>query len=160
MTATEYRWAAESGAEMRTVLAVPMLREDTVIGVILLQRSEVQPFADKQVELVKTFADQAVIAIENVRLFREIEARNQDLTEALEQQTATSEILRAISGAQTDAQPVFEAIVRNAVQLCNGFYSMLYSYDGEWIRVRATHNMSTEALREFEHRYWMRVESG
>ena len=160
MTDPEYRWAAESGAEMRTVLAVPMLREDTVIGVILLQRSEVQPFADKQVELVKTFADQAVIAIENVRLFREIEARNQDLTEALEQQTATSEILRAISGAQTDAQPVFEAIVRNAVQLCNGFYSMLYSYDGEWIRVRATHNMSTEALREFEHRYPMRAESG
>ena len=96
-----------------------------------MNRHEVRPFTDKQIELIETFADQAVIAIENVRLFTELEARNPELTEALEQQTATSEILRAISSAQTDAQPVFEAIVRNAVRLCDGFYSVLFSLDGD-----------------------------
>jgi signal transduction histidine kinase/DNA-binding response OmpR family regulator len=121
-------------------------------------RSEVRPFSGKQVELVTTFADQAVIAIENVRLFKELEGRNKDLTEALEQQTATSEILRAISGAQTDAQPVFEAIVRNAVRLCDGFYAVLFAFDGEWIRVRALHNVSPEVADAFTRRYPMRSE--
>jgi GAF domain-containing protein/CheY-like chemotaxis protein len=162
--------AAESEAEFpvgretqrafghRTTLATPLLREGQPLGAILIRRMEVRPFSDKHIQLLETFADQAVIAIENVRLFQELETRNRDLTEALEQQTATAEILRAISGAQTDAQPVFEAIVRSAVRLCDGFYSVLFSFDGERIHVRATHNASPEALRAFATRYPMRAE--
>ena len=142
----------------RTVMAVPMLRDGRPIGTITVARRVVRPFSDKQIALLQTFADQAVIAIENVRLFTELEARNRDLTEALEQQTATSEILRAISSAQTDAQPVFEAIVRNAVRLCGGFYSVLFSFDGEWIHVRAMHNVSPVGVEAFAQRYPMRAE--
>ena len=112
---------------VRTVLAVPLLREGVAIGAILIRRLEVEPFTDKQIDLVTTFADQAVIAIENVRLFTDVQQKNEALTrahaqvtESLEQQTATSEILRVISESPTEAQPVFETIVRNAVRLCGG----------------------------------------
>jgi two-component system, NtrC family, sensor kinase len=108
--------ARESG--YRTTLVAPLLREGTVVGTINLHRVAKNPFTDKQIALLQTFADQAVIAIENVRLFRELEARNRDLTEALEQQTATSEILRVIASSPTDLEPVLEAVARNAAQLC------------------------------------------
>ena len=143
---------------IRTVLAVPLVREGASIGVIVIRRRVVRAFTEKQIALVKTFADQAVIAIENVRLFQELQTRNAELTESLEQQTATSEILRAISSAQTDAQPVFEAIVQSAVRLCDGFYSVLFSFDGEWIHVRALHNMSPGGIEAFAKRYPMRAE--
>src|SRR5207253_3141109 len=89
----------------RTLLTVPLMREGVAIGAITIRRSDKRPFTNKQVALLQTFADQAVIAIENVRLFKELEARNAALTTSLEQQTATGEILRVISGAQQDVQP-------------------------------------------------------
>ena len=122
----------------RTVLATPLLREGVPIGLIYMRRIEVQPFTDKQIELAKTFADQAVIAIENVRLFTELEARNRELTESLEQQTATSEILRVISSSPTDVQPVFDTIVQSAARLCGATHSNLVRFDGELLSLAAT----------------------
>ncbi|MGH8702167.1 MAG: GAF domain-containing protein, partial [Burkholderiales bacterium] len=104
----------------RTMLIAPLLREDTAIGTIVIRRPEVRPFSDKQIKLLETFAAQAVIAIENVRLFKELEARNRDLGESLEQQTVTSEILRVISSSPTDTQPVFNAIVKSGGHLFRG----------------------------------------
>ena len=115
----------------RTVLAVPLLREDKAVGAMGLWRREVQPFSDKQIALLKTFADQAVIAIENVRLFNELEVRNRDLTEALEQQTATSEILRVIASSPTDIQPVLDAIAASAARLCDSIDAVVYRPDGD-----------------------------
>jgi len=114
----------------RTILSVPLLRGGIAIGGIQLRRTEVQLFSERQIALLQTFADQAVIAIENVRLFKELEARNRDLTQALDQQTATSEILRVISGAHTDAQPVFDTIVKSAARLCDAANAAVFSSRG------------------------------
>src|SRR5437870_3603627 len=116
------------------------------IGAIAVLRAEAGPFAESEIELLKPFADQAVIAIENVRLFKELEARNHELTETLEQQTATGEILRVISRSQADVQPVFDTIVRSAVKLCDGLFSALFQFDGELLHLVAQHNYTPEAL--------------
>jgi signal transduction histidine kinase len=144
----------------KSTLAVPLLREHAAIGVVTIRRLEAHPFSDQQVALLQTFADQAVIAIENVRLFKELEARNRDLTEALEQQTATAEVLRVISRSQTDVQPVFDTIVRSAVRLCDGLFGALYRFDGELLHHVAQHNYSPEALEEVHRIYPMRPTRG
>jgi len=131
---------------VRTLLGVPMRREGALIGVIAMWRTEVQPFTDKQVELIETFADQAVIAIENVRLFTELEVRNRDLTESLDQQTATSEILQVISSSPTDVQPTFESIATNARRLCEAAHAMVFRFDGELIHLAAHANLGPEQL--------------
>jgi two-component system, NtrC family, sensor kinase len=123
----------------RTILGVPLLREGIPIGVMALTRSEVRPFTDKQIDLVTTFADQAVIAIENVRLFDEVQARTRELSEALEQQTATSEVLRVISSSPGDLEPVFETMLANAVQLCGAKFGVMSLREGNAFRVIATH---------------------
>src|SRR5262245_7342072 len=130
----------------RTAISVPMLREGEPIGTINVARREVQPFSPTEIDLLKTFADQAVIAIENVRLFTELQEKNRALTEAhaqvsesLEQQTATSEILSVISGSPTDIQPVLDAVAERAARLCNAFDALIYRLDGDRLRLVAHH---------------------
>src|SRR6266446_1163116 len=122
---------------VRTVLATPLLREGVAIGVIMIRRMEVRPFSDSQIALLQTFADQAVIAIENVRLFTELQASNRELTTALDTQTATSDILRVISRSQTDVQPAFQAIVASAVRLLRGLSGALTRIAGDQIELAA-----------------------
>jgi len=129
---------------IRTSLSVPLLRGETVLGAIVVRRAEVRPFSDKQINLLKTFADQAVIAIENVRLFKELEARNKDLSESLEQQTATSEILRIISGSPTDTQPVFDAIVESGVRLFGGKAISLRLVKGDYSELVASTDAASQ----------------
>src|SRR5262249_43001581 len=123
------------------ILSVPLIRERVGIGVIALRRTEAQRFTDRQVALLETFADQAVIAIENVRLFTELQEKNQALTaahaqvtEALEQQTATAEILAVISGSPTDIRPVFDAVLDRALTLCDANHGSLYQLEDGALR--------------------------
>src|SRR5262245_39583263 len=131
----------------RTMLSVPLLREGLPIGVLHLLRTVVRPFTDKQIELIETFADQAVIAIENVRLFDEVQERTRELSEALEQQTATSEVLQVISSSPGELAPVFEAMLANATRLCEASFGTLALYEGEAFRLVAMHN-APPALNE------------
>src|SRR5262249_34860914 len=124
-TATEH----QRRGGYRTILVVPMLREGSPIGVFALTRLNVLPFSDKQIDLITTFADQAVIAIENVRLFDEVQARTRELSEALEQQTGTSEVLQVISRSPGELEPVFQAMLANAVRLCEASFGMLFRFE-------------------------------
>ncbi len=127
-------------AGARTLLIVPMLKDDELIGSISIYRQEVQPFTEKQIELVTNFAAQAVIAIENTRLFKELRERTDDLTELLEQQTATSEVLKVISSSPGDLDPVFSTILENATNICGAHFGNLFLYDDDGFRAVAMYN--------------------
>jgi GAF domain-containing protein len=135
-------WAhAHPGAarlgNFRTMLGAPLLREGAPIGVFLLQRAEVRPFTEKQIKLVETFADQAVIAIENVRLFEAEQQRSRELRESLEQQTATSEVLQIISSSPGELEPVFQTMLENAVRVCGAKFGILLLLEGDACRAVA-----------------------
>jgi len=131
--------ALHQATGFRTVLVVPLMREDDVIGVITIRRLDVYPFTAKQIALVKIFADQAVIAIENVRLFKELEARNAALTEALDQQTATAEILRVISSTPTDVEPVMRAVCEAAARLTEAESAFIGQAEGGYVQTLAVY---------------------
>jgi two-component system, NtrC family, sensor kinase len=125
---------------IHTMLGVPLLRSGLPIGVINLQRKAVRPFTEKQMELLQTFADQAVIAVENVRLFEAEQQRTRELAESLEQQTATSDVLRVISSSPGDLQPVFAAMLENAVRICGANFGNTYRWDGNTLHLVAAYN--------------------
>ena len=146
----QYRWMREHGAlhipdvrtqnefpgigsagNFRTYLGAPLWQQGELVGLLNARRTEVRPFTPAQIKLLETFADQAVIAIENVRLFKELQVRNRDLTEALEQQTATSEILRVIASSPTDIQPVLDTVAENAARLCDALDALIYRVEGD-----------------------------
>src|SRR5262249_27579490 len=144
------RAEAQKKAGFRTVLGAPLLREGIPIGVLVVFRTSVRPFTDKQIELVTTFADQAVIAIENVRLFDEVQARTEELSEALRQQTATAEVLKTISRTAFDLQRVLATLLENAVRICGAKHGMIFRYDGECCRAAAAYNAPPGTLELWE----------
>jgi GAF domain-containing protein len=130
----------------RAILCVPLMREGVAIGTVALRRTEAQLFTERQVALLQTFADQAVIAIENARLLNELRQRTDDLTETLEQQTATSEVLKVISRSPTDIQPVFDMIAESAARLCEAQFCFVYRFDGQLLHFVAHHGLTSEVL--------------
>jgi GAF domain-containing protein len=133
---------------IRTWLVVPMIKNDALMGAIAVFRQEVRPFTDKQIDLVQNFASQAVIAIENTRLLKELRQRTDDLTEALEQQTATSEVLRVISSSSGELEPVFQSMLENATRLCEAKFGTLYLREGQAFRLVAHHNAPAAYVEE------------
>jgi len=143
----------------RTVLAVPLLRGGAPAGAMNLRRDKVEPFTDKQIELVTTFADQAVIAIQNVRLFEQVQARSHELSVSLEQQTATAEVLKVISRSTFDLQPVLDALVESATHLCEAADAFIFLRDGAFYRVAARYGFSPE-FQEYLERSPISVDRG
>jgi transcriptional regulator with GAF, ATPase, and Fis domain len=128
-------------AGARTVLSVPMLKDGKVIGAIGIFHQEVSPFTDRQIALVESFAAQAVIAIENSRLLNELRQRTDDLTESLEQQTATSQVLSVISSSPGELQPVFNVMLESATRICGAKFASLFRFDGENFVALALHGL-------------------
>src|SRR5215831_15351394 len=151
----------------RSLLSVPLLRGQSVLGVINVSRRTAGPFSGEAIALLQTFADQAVIAIENVRLFTELQEKNQavtqahaQVTEALEQQTATSEILSVISRSQTDVRPVFDTIADRAMRLCGGNQGLVVTFDGEFMHLGGLANFDTEGAEAMRRRFPFRPDRG
>src|SRR5262245_57049292 len=130
----------------RTLLAAPLIHAGEAIGSIAIRRNEVRPFTDRQIELLKTFADQAVIAIENTRLFEAEQASKLELQESLEYQTAISDVLGVISRSPTDVQPVFDSIAQSAMRLCEGEFAFVLRFDGELLRFAASYGLTPQGL--------------
>jgi hypothetical protein len=144
--------------DFRTILGVPLLRKGFPIGLFVLHRAAVRPFTDQQIKLVETFADQAVIAIENTRLFEAEQQRSRELSESLEQQTATSEVLQTISSSPGDLESVFATMLENAVRICDAKFGNISRWDGELLHLLAAHN-TPPALAEFRRRSAIRPSS-
>ncbi len=142
-----------------TLLVTPLMREGVPIGAIVIRRMEVKPFSDKQIRLLETFANQAVIAIQNVELFNELQKRNRDITESLEQQTATSDILHVIASSPTDVQPVLETVARHAVKLCDAVFCGVYRVQDGVLSLRAQANLTPAVLDELNRLLPAPVES-
>src|SRR6516164_8175222 len=140
-------------AGARSFLGVPMLKQNALVGAIIIYRQQVRPFTERQIELVKNFADQAVIAIENARLFNETK-------DALERQTATADILKVIASSPSDVQPVFEAIAESAARLCQAEFCNVFRFDGELIHFMHSYGYSREAIEALRHFYPMRPGRG
>src|SRR5262249_52190529 len=136
----------------RTTVATPLLREGVAIGAILIRRMDVRPLTEKQIALLKVFADQAVIAIENRRLLNELCQRTEDLSEALEQQTATSEVLQVISSSPGELEPVFQTMLANATRLCEAEFGNLFLREGDAFRAVALHGPTTASYVEWYRR--------
>jgi GAF domain-containing protein len=146
---SEYTLSMVGDQGYRTLLGVPLLRDGIAIGVIVLTRGVMQPFVERQIELLSTFADQALIAIENVRLFDEVQARTEDLRESLQQQTATADVLKVISRSTFDLKTVLDTLVQSAARLSEADSSFIFRRDGEEYRLAASHGFSAE------YRGWM-----
>jgi GAF domain-containing protein len=148
----EYTWKSKDIASVRTVLTVPILKGDDLLGVILTYRLEVKPFADKQIALVEAFADQAAIAIENVRLFDAEQRRTAELSESLQQQTATADVLKVISRSTFDLQTVLDTLVESATRLCDADYAWLFQREGDLFNFAASYGHVPEKhaqIKEF-----------
>jgi GAF domain-containing protein len=153
----EYAWIeSQRIGGFRTMLGVPLMREGTPIGVMAMTRSSVKPFTETQIGLVTTFADQAVIAIENARLFDEVQTRTKELSESLEQQTATSEVLSVISASPGELAPVFQSMLENATRICDAKFGLMFLCEHDLLRVAATLNLP-QPLADFLDRYGGRV---
>src|SRR5262245_34028387 len=148
----EYTYGAAWVSPYRTVLAVPMLRDDELLGAVIVFRHEVRSFTDKQTELLTTFADQAAIAIQNVRLFDEVKARTEELSESLQQQTATADVLKVISRSTFDLQTVLSTLVQSAARLCDAEQNAIFLRDGNVYRIAARHGLPPE-LEEYAKRH-------
>jgi signal transduction histidine kinase len=143
----DYAYAMRDAAPIRTTLAVPMLKGGDLVGTITIYRLEVKPFSDKHVSLVETFADQAVIAIENVRLFDELRQRTDDLTESLEQQTATADVLKVISRSAFNLQPVLDSIVETAARLCDAEFAIIFKLQDDYYHIAASNNADEDFIK-------------
>src|SRR5262245_6798959 len=151
----DFKYVLRDVDPIRTELGVPMFRGNDLVGVIILYKLVVQPFTEKQIKLVETFADQAVIAIDNARLFEAEQQRTRELTESLEQQTANSEVLKVISSSPGDLEPVFATMLEKAVRICDAKFGNIYRWDGELLHLLAAHN-TPPALAEFRRRSALR----